>query len=101
MYFELQDGVWRIDIGRSIEYRMEIERRPNGPWVEVTEEQAVAILQEEAKGWDAVTEEINSGKLPRFVDGQRAVRMKIDHLHSKFGMFGLQTSDVPVGAGKP
>lgn len=80
---------------------MEIERKPNGPWVEVTEQQAVAILEEEAKGWDAVADDISSGKLPRLADGQREVRVKINHLHSKFGMFGLQASDVPVGVGKP
>ncbi len=101
IYFELQDGVWRIDMDRSIRYVIEVQKQRNGPYVRPSESLASAILEQQAKDWDLITGQIERGELPHLADGQRAVRRKIDEMSSKFGIYGMSTYDAPVENGNP
>jgi hypothetical protein len=96
IYFQLQNGSWRIDMDRSIRFVVKIQRKGSSNWVQASDGLATQIVQEQGRADDLITQRINSGQLPTVSDAKTAKGMNWNHLSSKFGIDGLNTYSAPA-----
>ncbi len=96
IYFQLQDGAWRIDMDRSIRYVMKLGRPGNPTFDKPSDAETMAILEQMAMNEDSVAEQISNGELPQLADAQHAIQANWQRLDWKFGFTSVSTYDVPA-----
>jgi len=101
IYFQLRDGLWHLDIGRSFRFVMQVQRQPNGPFTRAGSKTAFAILQDEVKASDAITAQVAAGRLPALPDAQNALDAAESRICDKYGFTGIQSYMAPAPTTRP
>lgn len=101
IYFQKQDGAWRLDLDRSIRDVMYIWKAGSSRRIQPDEKLMAAIFKEEADNRDAIAGEIGLGTLPRVEDAQQLLQTKNTQLFKKFQLTSLYTDIVPAEPAHP